>query len=240
MKIIHKEIVESTNSELKGLLKNNNVQDWTILFADYQEKGRGQRGSVWEAEPKKNLLVSIYFRPIELMASEMFKLNEWVSVSILRTLESLAIDGVEIKWPNDILVKKNKISGILIENSISGSFVDESIIGIGLNVNSCPKDVNATSVSLELGINLSVKSILEKLISEMLSSLGEMREEYLIMHNLYLRSLHGYQKEIVYSEKGIKKTGHVIDVDTSGKVLIESQGKPISYGFKEIKWELTS
>jgi BirA family biotin operon repressor/biotin-[acetyl-CoA-carboxylase] ligase len=76
-----------------------------------------------------------------------------------------------IKWPNDVLVKGKKISGILTESALRGQSVDWAVIGIGINVNFDPKaypeiaDI-ATSLSVELGKEVSQLEVLLHLLNE--------------------------------------------------------------------------
>lgn len=79
--------------------------------------------------------MSMMLRHDNLPAGLQFTVSEAVSLGIKDMLASLGIDGVEIKWPNDIYVGEKKICGILIENALQGSNVSRSIAGIGINVN---------------------------------------------------------------------------------------------------------
>ena len=104
-------------------------------MADFQTKGKGQRGKEWQSEPGENLLCSMIVQPTSIRASEQFYLTMAVSLAIYETLIDLGIEEVQIKWPNDIYVKGKKICGILIESNLSGDRFDNVILGMGLNVN---------------------------------------------------------------------------------------------------------
>jgi BirA family biotin operon repressor/biotin-[acetyl-CoA-carboxylase] ligase len=77
-------------------------------------------------------------------------------------LDSSQFD-IKIKWPNDILVNKQKIAGILIENTVSNSQLIWSVIGVGFNVNQTIFDeqYNATSLKVLLEKDVLVDSVLE-------------------------------------------------------------------------------
>lgn len=105
------------------------------LMCHTQTAGRGQRTHTWEAAPGLNITMSLMLRPDAMKAADQFRISMAVALGITDTLTALGIDGVEIKWPNDIYVGEGKICGILIENALTGPYVARSIAGIGLNVN---------------------------------------------------------------------------------------------------------
>ena len=131
----------STNDDLR-LLAEQGAGEYSVVATDYQSAGRGQAGNSWESEHGKNLLFSVLVRPVELHASEQFRLSMWVSLALVNVLNRLQLHtssqqplSFSIKWPNDIYCGDSKLAGILIENSLAGSHIAQSIIGIGLNVN---------------------------------------------------------------------------------------------------------
>ena len=135
MPIIKLDATGSTNDFLRDLLKETKLDDYTVVWADYQHSGRGQRERSWQSDRGKNLIVSILKRHERLSASQQFNVSRAVALAIIQMLKALNIPDLSIKWPNDILSGNRKICGILIENSLQGKMLNHSIIGIGLNVN---------------------------------------------------------------------------------------------------------
>ncbi len=150
-KIIHLERVDSTNNYTAKLLKTDVLEHGTVIMADMQTNGRGQRGNVWQSDPFANLMMSIYVVPKQLTQANHLVLNHCVSLALKGWLEE-KLKLVNIKWPNDILVQNKKIAGVLIENSWQGNQLKHSIIGIGLNVNQ-DRFEQAKSTSLYLESN---------------------------------------------------------------------------------------
>ncbi len=134
MNIIWLDTIDSTNSE--ALRRLAELPSMTVLAAREQTAGRGQRGNTWFTEPGKNLTFSIIvkFGDGELHASQVHWLNYLISVVVAEFLQSHGI-WCKVKWPNDVYVGKNKICGILIENSLKGEWVHAAVVGVGLNVN---------------------------------------------------------------------------------------------------------
>ena len=133
-KKIRLERVNSTNAWISEALKRGELREEVAIVADYQEEGRGQGDHMWESPVRENLLMSVLLFPAFLAASRQFHLSRVASLAISDLLTSMGLEP-EIKWPNDILVKRRKIAGILIENGISGQYLSYSIVGTGLNIN---------------------------------------------------------------------------------------------------------
>ncbi len=135
MHIIKLNAIDSTNSYLKELTTKQSVENFTVVVAENQTNGRGQRGANWEVENGKNLTFSILIKDVLVNFDEVFNLNVVVAVSLFQTFLNLKIPNLAIKWANDILADKKKICGILIENQFKSNLEIFSVIGIGINVN---------------------------------------------------------------------------------------------------------
>ena len=135
MHIIKLPAIDSTNSYLKDMTTKQSVENFTVVVAENQTNGRGQRGANWEVESGKNLTFSVLIKDVLLNFEEVFNLNVIVAVSLFQTFSNLKIPNLSIKWANDILADKKKICGILIENQFKSNSEIFSVIGIGINVN---------------------------------------------------------------------------------------------------------
>ncbi|MGV3697473.1 biotin--[acetyl-CoA-carboxylase] ligase [Flavobacterium sp.] len=135
MPVIKLDAIDSTNDYLKQLVRKSKVENFTVVMAEEQTKGKGQMGAKWVSEKGKNLTMSVLVANIRLEGTVIFHLNIAVAVSILDALKKMDLPGMAIKWPNDIMSDSKKVAGILIENlrKPDGSYT--SIIGIGLNLN---------------------------------------------------------------------------------------------------------
>jgi BirA family transcriptional regulator, biotin operon repressor / biotin---[acetyl-CoA-carboxylase] ligase len=135
MNIIKLSAIDSTNSFLKDLLMHQYIENFTVVVAENQNKGKGQVGANWDSERGKNLTFSVLIKDSLVDSSAVFILNTIISISVIRALEKYEIKKLAIKWPNDILSENKKIAGILIENIFKGNNEIVSVVGIGLNVN---------------------------------------------------------------------------------------------------------
>ena len=114
MQIIKLNAIDSTNQYLHDLIGKISLEDFAVVTARYQTKGRGQRATTWQSEKDKNLIISVLKKEIDLNPQRQFLLNIVVSLALFKTLETLQIPKLSIKWPNDILSHDKKIAGILI------------------------------------------------------------------------------------------------------------------------------
>ena len=122
--------LDSTSSELAR--RAAQLRDCSFIFAETQTAGRGRRGRAWQS-PAGNL----YFSCLKKFAhgyAALSGLSLAIGVGALRALQDSNVHGVELKWPNDLVVGNAKLAGILIE--LGGEFLGpcQAVIGIGLNV----------------------------------------------------------------------------------------------------------
>ena len=140
----------STNDFLIQLLLKNKIKEGSMVRADFQTKGKGQRNNSWESKRGKNLLFSFVLFP-EIKLSDQFLLHIITSLSIYNVLKKIGLSNIKIKWPNDIYINKKKICGILIESQIFKKKIKRSVIGVGININQNHfGDISATSVFKEM------------------------------------------------------------------------------------------
>jgi BirA family biotin operon repressor/biotin-[acetyl-CoA-carboxylase] ligase len=124
--------VASTNSVLVRLAKAG-AREGTVVLAEGQTAGRGRLGKAWFSPAGVNLYASILFRP-PIVPGEVAVFSFIVSLALADAIQE---EGVEpaIKWPNDILVGRKKVAGVLAESVASGDRVDFVILGAGVNLN---------------------------------------------------------------------------------------------------------
>ena len=135
MKLIKLDAIDSTNEFMKELSKSQQLENFTVVTAENQTKGKGQMGSIWDSETGKNLTMSVFVKETILDINHIFTLNIAVALAIYTALETVNIPALSIKWPNDIMSYNFKIGGVLIENNLRSDGSIISIIGIGLNIN---------------------------------------------------------------------------------------------------------
>lgn len=237
-KMIHLNSVDSTSNYIANLVKRKEIADGTVILADNQFAGKGQRGSEWVVEPGENLTFSFYLSNVNLSVDKQFRLTQLVALAITDFLATYGLIAV-IKWPNDIYCNGQKIAGVLIENQLSGSMVKSAIVGIGVNVNQLDfSGFSATSIRLETGKHEIVKEALFRFIF----AFNEKWKVYFpnsldVLQELYMSKLYRLNEWANYADEDGSFTGKIKDVLPSGKLQVEkSDGTEKSYEIKEIRF----
>ncbi|MES2012924.1 MAG: bifunctional biotin--[acetyl-CoA-carboxylase] ligase/biotin operon repressor BirA [Pseudomonadota bacterium] len=125
--------LESTNSYLMQKLSNGQTHA-SCVAANLQTKGRGRRGRHWQAGLGASLTFSLLWR-FQCGASALSGLSLAVGVALMRTLHSFGITQAKLKWPNDVLINREKLAGILIELQGDMDGPSNAVIGVGINLN---------------------------------------------------------------------------------------------------------
>lgn len=238
MPIVKLDATTSTNDFLSELARSQRLENFTVVTAEKQTHGRGQRGALWESETGKNLTMSVLVESIFANPESVFVLNAAVAVAIADTVTALGIDQVSIKWPNDILSGSKKISGVLIENTIRSKGEVSSIVGIGLNVNQTDFDELPTASSLAsiTGRSFDKDKILEKLLVNLraMTENAEARSEFI--WERYHQMLFKKDVAAAFEAKGKRFSGMIEGVEKDGRLRIRHENDSIShYGIREIK-----
>ncbi|MFH1005410.1 MAG: biotin--[acetyl-CoA-carboxylase] ligase [Bacteroidota bacterium] len=258
---IEVEKTDSTNSYLSRLLnddssallqdkKENKLPEGTIVITKHQQAGRGQRGTIWESEPNKNLTFSILLRPTFLKPDEQFMLNKVVAMGVMEFVTS-SLDSispwkqnereVKIKWANDIYVGNKKVAGILIENSVSGNQLQQSIIGIGINVNQKKFSAelpNPVSFKLITNKEFDLKECLFQLCSFIEKRYLQLKANHFEKINKdYLNALYCFEEWKNYKYKGEFLLAKITGITKVGKLMLETKrGKFLECNFKEVEF----
>ncbi|WP_186756400.1 biotin--[acetyl-CoA-carboxylase] ligase [Echinicola salinicaeni] len=237
--IIYLTECHSTNDIAAQKIKEGSAKEGSIIVTDKQTKGRGQRGNRWFSEPEVNLTFSLVLSPVFLNAVSHFELNRVVSLAVFDTLSEL-VDGIKVKWPNDIVhEKQGKLGGILIENSISGKNIDNSIVGMGLNIN----QVNfpfpgPTSLAALSGQTYDKWEILGSILSCIEKRYLQLkRDDKERLHSDYWDHL--FRKNILseYEDEYGRFKGKIIGISSEGRLIVEKNNKELNhYAFKEVKF----
>lgn len=236
------ESINSTHHYCAELLAKSNPVPFTAISADYQTAGEGQIGSRWISDSGQNALISIIVYPEFINASSPYKLHIMASLAGAEVLRQyIEDDRIQVKWPNDIMVDRCKITGILIRNTFMGRNIRNSIISFGMNVNQTRFDIQpetcATSIAKLTGKKIEVTEIRYQLWKR-LRQFYDMMKNGVSLKEMYLLKLYGYEE--VFSFYDLRdhryKTGKITDVEGSGHLRVETNEGTVLYDFKEIKF----
>lgn len=254
MRIITYDTCESTNTTLRELLATEWLPGGTAVRAVTQTRGRGQRGNTWEAEPGMNLTFSMVLRPGPIEVANHFLVSEAIAVAVANFLISEGAaekDLVEIKWPNDILVDRKKIAGILLENSLGtdGTML-YTIAGVGININQTmftDAAPSATSLSEITGVYYDLDRLIEKVVSFINIYVDRIAPALVVKHQTNQRRipLEDEYHEMLWRRQGIHRwrdarndeifDAAIVRVHPSGHLELRlTDGSRRRYLFKEV------
>jgi BirA family biotin operon repressor/biotin-[acetyl-CoA-carboxylase] ligase len=239
MKLIKLDAIDSTNEFLKGLSNKEDIQNFTVVTAENQLKGKGQMGSKWDSEVGKNLVMSVLVKDFLFDNELVFNLNVVVSLSVIRALKKYNIPELSIKWPNDIMSANKKIGGILIENSLKGDGTISSIVGIGLNVNQTHFEnlPRASSLALICNSNFDKEEILFSIVAQMEEAIGDFENRASFMWEEYANELFRMGVPTAFSDENENNfMGIIQGVSSNGMLRIILEDDSIcEYNLKEVQ-----
>ncbi len=201
-KLLSFDKIPSTQDAAHDLIADHKASNKTVIVAQTQTNGRGRYNRNWISKPG-NLYASFIYKNPERDP----KLSYAVAVAVADTLITFGLNP-QIKWPNDILINDEKISGILIE--YSASFV---IIGIGINIKHCPQNLNYKTTKMCNCSDASVQDVLAVLIKK----LDKWRNaDFAIVRERWMDMAIGINETVTYQGK----TATLIGLNENGALVL--------------------
>jgi BirA family transcriptional regulator, biotin operon repressor / biotin---[acetyl-CoA-carboxylase] ligase len=138
------------------------MEEGAVATADFQTSGRGRLGRSWEAPPEEALLASVLLKPPGTRPLPQLALVAGVAVA--DALERLTELAVQIKWPNDVMLRRAKVAGILAE-ARDGAVV----LGMGINLNQARDRLpeRAGSLRTETGVEWNRDDVLDAVLADL-------------------------------------------------------------------------
>ena len=230
--------LDSTNDYSWELLSKKRYIEGTIVLAQFQRKGKGQRGKKWSCNRGEGLLFSIILHPKELIINQYY-LNKAVALGVCEGINQLGVCS-KIKWPNDIYVNNKKIAGILIENSVSGQLINNSVVGIGVNINQTAfKETIINPVSLKelLNKDYELTDILEILCSSIEKRYLQFKSASFEVIDLdYHKLLYKYNQKSTFRRKNVLFQADIKSVTSEGKIQLIQEGFSSFYNAGEVEF----
>ena len=166
MDVVHLGEVDSTNDHAKRLLGSGRTGLFWVR-ADRQTAGRGRLRREWTS--REGNLFCTGAIPTERPVRERHRYSFAAALAVRDLLQAGGVTGVEMKWPNDVLVDDRKVAGILLESER-----DHIVVGIGLNIAHHPEDTRTPATHLaELGWRPGVEEAFRGLAYAVLHRFGQ-------------------------------------------------------------------
>lgn len=227
--------VDSTNNYIANLIEQGSCQDGSVIMADYQTQGRGQRGNSWQSVSSENLMFSLAFKPVYPLEQQI-RLS-WFSA--LMWQQCLLRFGLKahIKWPNDLYIGKQKIGGILIEQQLKGAQLEWSILGCGINVNVAPELAHATSIYKETAQRFKPLTVLAEYLDLLNGQQHLLNGDFAYLKTKFEAELWLKDTLQVFEKTdGTRFEGRIIGVSDAGEIRIEIKGEIANFANQELRY----
>ena len=215
-----------------------------VIVADEQTAGRGRRGRQWSSPPGTGLYVSVVLRPpLDTMSGELLSFVTLAAgVAVREAIARASGVSADLKWPNDLMLGRRKLAGILAEGSAIGTPTQAVVLGIGVNVlrDSHPPEIAARVASLEeeLGRGVDRMSLLEEILVAVPTHYDHLRrgdvDGILRAWRDAAPSAHGMPVEWDATD-GIRR-GVTAGVDAAGALLIRTAQGVERVVAGEVRW----
>jgi BirA family transcriptional regulator, biotin operon repressor / biotin---[acetyl-CoA-carboxylase] ligase len=230
--VIHYEESVGSTQKIAQRLAYEDVPEGTVVIAEEQVLGRGRMERKWHSPKYTGIWMSMILRP-KIPITKAPQLTLITAVAVVQAIEELTGLLPDIKWPNDILIRGKKVTGILTELQAESDRISSIIIGIGMNVNQTKEDFPeelqtiASSLAIEKGEKISRAALIRAVLTNIerlyllyleqgFAPVKILWESYAISigKNIIARTLTG---SIHGRAKGINDEGVLLIEDTSGK-----------------------
>ena len=232
-KSIHYEESVETTQKIAHTLANDGVPEGTLVVAEEQLGGKGRLMRPWYSPKYSGIWMSLILRP-SIPFQQAPQLTLLAAVAVAQAIEHTTDLKPQIKWPNDILINRKKVTGILTELQAESDRIHSVIIGIGMNVNQQKNDFPeelqeiATSLLIEGGVKISRARV----IQEVLVRIETLYEQFLVEGFLPIKQL--WESYAISLGQEIKATtvnstiiGKAIGITDEGVLLLEDHSGKI-------------
>ena len=219
--------------------------DLALVYAEQQTAGRGRANRRWFTPPGAALAFSLVLRPLPVEARSTPLLSALGALAVCEALAELGLDP-EIKWPNDVLLHRRKVSGILAESVWMGERLQNVVLGVGLNIQpeavppSDQLNFPATCLQAELPAPQSPARVLDRaaLLRQILQALiywrGLLASEIFLQAWQSRLAFRGEQVEI-WAEGQMIQAGRLEGLGKDGSLRLTSPlGQDLSIKFGEV------
>ena len=224
--------LESTNTRLLDAMPPA-AGVAAVVLAEHQWGGRGRRGRGWVAPPGGAVCLSIAWQYPD-MPADLSALSLVLGLSAVSALQGLGIDGVRLKWPNDLVTTQGKLGGILVEMRAEAGGPVHIVAGFGLNV--CLDEAARAAVSATGNVADDIQaharptpdrnSIVAALIEKLVPALAEFPQHGLTPHLSSWSACDALQdQEVRIENQGEITRGIARGIDSHGALLVETPGE---------------
>lgn len=221
------EEIDSTNTQAKRLAEDG-APSGILVVSDCQVKGKGRRGRTWESPKASAIYMTLMLRP-QILPERASMLTLVMGLSVVQAIRSVLHIETSIKWPNDVVLNKKKLVGILTEMNAQMDYIEYLVIGIGINANMghFPQELEdkATSLQIELGHPVNRAELVAATMKcfEENYDIFEKTQDLSGLIEAYHAVLANYNQPVRVLEPGNEYSGVARGINKKGELLVERE-----------------
>lgn len=233
------ELFDEIDSTSQYLLRRPNPVSGAVCMAERQSAGRGRRGRSWTATPYRNLMMSLAWR-FDSGPAALTGLSLAAGVALVRALEEYGVQGVGLKWPNDLVVGGRKLAGLLVDLRGEAAGPTWVVLGVGLNVSidereAAQIDQAWTDLDAVLGEDVDRNRLASLLIRHVVLAFVRFADAGFSAFVSDWNGLHVFADQPVRLLQGERvQAGIARGVDSHGGLIVETEGVRHVYHSGEI------
>ncbi|MCJ7547992.1 MAG: biotin--[acetyl-CoA-carboxylase] ligase [Deltaproteobacteria bacterium] len=223
----------SSTTEVAFGLALKGAEEGVVVLAESQIKGKGRMGRPWESPAGLNIYLSLILRP-RIVPSKTPLITLMAAVACAEAIDKVTGLLPAIKWPNDLLLERKKLGGILTEADMELDRINFVVVGIGINVNMTralfPPSIKDTATSLQeaLGREISRIALIQAVLQQMeqwYQRLAQGRGEEIRRRWKELSLVKGQAIEVTSLGEVVR--GTALDIDEDGALLVQTDTNTI-------------
>lgn len=221
------EKIDSTNTQAKRLAEED-APSGTLVVSDCQVKGKGRRGRVWTSPKGEAIYMTILLRP-QIRPDRASMVTLVMGLSVVQAIRNVLGLETSIKWPNDVVLNRKKLVGILTEMSAQMDYIEYLVIGTGINANMTAfseelKD-KATSLRMEMGRPVNRAALIAESMKcfEKNYEIFEKTQDLSGLMEDYQAVLANLNQPVRVLEPGHEYSGIARGINERGELLVERE-----------------
>ena len=226
-RVYFSEEIDSTNTQAKRLAEED-APSGTLVVSDCQVKGKGRRGRVWTSPKGEAIYMTILLRP-QIRPDRASMVTLVMGLSVVQAIRNVLGLETSIKWPNDVVLNRKKLVGILTEMSAQMDYIEYLVIGTGINANMTAfseelKD-KATSLRMEMGRPVNRAALIAESMKcfEKNYEIFEKTQDLSGLMEDYQAVLANLNQPVRVLEPGHEYSGIARGINEKGELLVERE-----------------
>ncbi|MEP6759022.1 MAG: biotin--[acetyl-CoA-carboxylase] ligase [Actinomycetota bacterium] len=225
------EVTGSTNAAAIELAESGSPE-WTLVSAAHQTEGRGRLGRTWTDVPDRSLLCSVVLRPA-MPPARAGLLSLLAGACMAEAIRATAGRRVTCKWPNDLMLREEKVGGILLESEVHDGALRYVVVGVGVNLEAPDGVDGAGAIGDRVGLRELLTAFLVAFASAYTTDDASLPER--VRHAWLPVSATIGQVVRATTGGGHEVTGRAVGIDDFGSLQLSTDEGELRVGFGEIE-----